>query len=87
MSPKRGTTFELVPPTSGSLSQRILLWFLQVFGATAVVLFGTYSVLAWKNSETAKDQADAANLMSFLSLCNDAENKTVCPSSLSARYL
>jgi ABC-type multidrug transport system fused ATPase/permease subunit len=77
MPNKRRSTFQLPEPAApDSLRQRILLWFLQVFGAIAVVIFGTFSVLAWKDAEQAKAQADIANLVSFLSFCGDVASNS-----------
>lgn len=71
MGSKRRSTFELTEPELDSLPKKILLWLLQVFGALTAVLFGTFSILEWQNSEEAAAQADVANLVAFLSFCAD----------------
>jgi len=48
---------------------KILTWLLEIIGTSAAVVFGTFSVLSWKNSEVAKAQANAANIVAFGSLC------------------
>ena len=71
MDSKRKSTFEYTEPAHDSLPKKILLWLLQVFGAVTAVLFGTFSILEWQNSENAATQADVANLVAFLSFCGD----------------
>ena len=56
-----------------SIPQLIFSGFIQVVGLTAAILFGVYSILSWKNSEEAKAQADAANLLSLLAFCSQNE--------------
>lgn len=50
-------------------AKTILIWLLQVVGVSSAIVFGMFSTLAWQNSEIAKSQADAANLLSMVALC------------------
>ena len=70
---RRTSTFRLLEPDNdhNSLPKKIILWLLQIFGIVAALVFGTFSVLAWQNSEKAAQQADVANLVAFLSFCGD----------------
>lgn len=51
------------------LARTILIWLLQVVGVSSAIIFAMFSTLAWQNSEIAKSQADAANLLSMVALC------------------
>ncbi|KAH8892466.1 hypothetical protein GQ53DRAFT_840858 [Thozetella sp. PMI_491] len=56
------------------LSARIVVWMLQIIGTAAAVVFGAWSILAWKDAEEAKSQAQAANALALVALCAQAEN-------------
>jgi len=52
-----------------SLAEFVLQWILQVIAVVSAVIFGTFSILAWKDAEIAKRQANLANSISLGTLC------------------
>ena len=59
-----------------SIPETILIWFLQVLGAVAAIVFGVFGILSWSDANVAKqqadralDQANAANMPALVALC------------------
>jgi hypothetical protein len=75
-APTQVPTLQLIEPEGDNIAKWILLWLLQVFGAITAVIFGTFSILAWKIAVKASTQADVANLVAFLSFCSDLPANT-----------
>jgi hypothetical protein len=55
-----------------SIPEATITWLIQVIGVSAAVIFGIYTVLSWRDAETAKQQATTASLFSLLALCSQS---------------
>jgi hypothetical protein len=59
------------PPTR----EKVISWLVQVIGVTAALVFGAFSIVSWRNSETAKLQADTANAIALLAHCSEVRQQ------------
>jgi hypothetical protein len=61
-----------------SLPAILLTWFVQVMGLTAALIFGTFSILSWIDSQHAKAQANAANIIALAAMCVQLSSTVCC---------
>lgn len=57
------------------LASIFLTWFIQVTAVAAAITFGNFSVLSWRGAETAKEQANTANLLALAALCRNVNDQ------------
>ena len=69
-----------------SLPSILLLWFIQVVGLAAAIIFGVFSVFSWIDAQAAKAQADTANLLALTALCASSANQNSEVQSLCSAY-
>lgn len=60
----------------------LLTWFIQVTGLAAALIFGVFSILSWVDSQHAKEQAKAANLLAVAAICAQVGVSTTPLSSI-----
>jgi hypothetical protein len=66
--PRQPAAAVLEPPER-SLPEVILIWFLQVVGVVAAIVFGVFSTLSWFESVKSTNEAALANAIALVSLC------------------
>ena len=47
----------------------IITAFIQIVGLAAAIIFGTFSVLSWKDAQAARTQAETANVLALAAIC------------------
>lgn len=47
----------------------IITAFVQIVGLAAAIIFGTFSVLSWKDAQAARIQAETANTLALAAIC------------------
>lgn len=62
----------------------VLTSFMQIFGLTAAIIFGVFSVLSWSQAVKASYEAAAANVIAMVTLCS-SQVWTCIPHLLSLR--
>ena len=62
----------------------VLIWFLQIIGLTAAIVFGVFSALSWSQAVKASYEAAAANTIALVTLCS-SQVRTCNPDLLSLR--
>lgn len=55
-----------------------MILILQTVGFVTALMFGAFAILSWKMAEKATEQANMANMISFLSLCAQITQNDVC---------
>ncbi|KAK5172516.1 uncharacterized protein LTR77_002636 [Saxophila tyrrhenica] len=63
-------------PIEEPLAQVLLTWFVQVIGLAAAIVFAVFAVLSWIDSQHAKAQANAANLLALAAICTQTLENT-----------
>lgn len=55
----------------------ILTWFVSITGLAAALIFGVFAVLSWIDSQHAKAQANASNLIALAAICAQVNVRTL----------
>jgi len=57
--------------SESALYEKIVTLGIALIGLAAAIIFGIFSVFSWLNSQTAKEQANSANLFALAQLCDN----------------
>lgn len=57
--------------SESALYEKIVSLGIALIGLAAAIIFGIFSVFSWLNSQTAKEQANIANLFALAQMCDN----------------